>query len=184
MEYKQYIESIIISRGQFNIPEGEYFEIHHIIPRCMGGLPARLYKGSKKRLNIDDNLIWLYPSEHYIAHQLLAQENPEVKPLIEAWNIMSHTRDGLHIDSETYDQLMVEYHKLHTGENATFYGKHHSDEYIRKLSERMSGSNNPMFNRVGEKSPRYKVPVSDETRMKMSLAKKDFIPWNKGLKNC
>lgn len=31
--YKEYIQSIIDTRGQWNIPENEYYEGHHIIPK-------------------------------------------------------------------------------------------------------------------------------------------------------
>ena len=35
----------------------------------------------------------------------------------------------------------------------------------------VSGENNPMFGRSGEKNPRFGVPVTEETRKKMSVAK-------------
>ena len=37
MTYKEFIDNIIETRGQWNISKGEYFEVHHIIPRCLGG---------------------------------------------------------------------------------------------------------------------------------------------------
>lgn len=47
---------------------GEYFEGHHIVPRCLGGA------GSARKK--DPNVVWLYPEEHFVAHKLLAEENP------------------------------------------------------------------------------------------------------------
>ena len=41
-----------------------YFELHHILPRCMGGLDE------------DTNLVLLTAKEHYIAHLLLSKANP------------------------------------------------------------------------------------------------------------
>jgi hypothetical protein len=38
-----------------------YYEVHHIIPRCLGGNDTA------------DNLVKLTPEEHYVAHQLLAK---------------------------------------------------------------------------------------------------------------
>ena len=35
--YNEYILNIIATRGQWNIPEGEFFEGHHIIPKSCGG---------------------------------------------------------------------------------------------------------------------------------------------------
>ena len=48
MTYKEFIEDILNNRGRFNIPNGEYKERHHIIPKCLGGN------------NTKDNLIDLY----------------------------------------------------------------------------------------------------------------------------
>lgn len=36
-EYDKFIQNILDTRGRFGIPEGEYKERHHIIPRCIGG---------------------------------------------------------------------------------------------------------------------------------------------------
>lgn len=80
MTYKEYINKIIETRGQWNIPSGQYFEGHHIIPRCLGGTG-----NPRKR---DNNIIWLYPEEHFTAHKLLALENPTNKKLILAWSMM------------------------------------------------------------------------------------------------
>ena len=44
--YKEFIAEIVNTRGQWNIPEGEYFEVHHIIPRCLGG-DGEIRKGRK-----------------------------------------------------------------------------------------------------------------------------------------
>ncbi len=63
MNYNNFIQDILNTRGRFNIPDGMYKERHHIIPRCLGGS------------NNKDNLIDLYPEEHYDAHRLLFEEN-------------------------------------------------------------------------------------------------------------
>lgn len=84
MTYNEFIKGIIDMRGQWNIPSGEYYESHHIIPICLNGKP----KYRNKRLK-HDNLIWLYPEEHFIAHKLLALENPENSDLFYAWHRMA-----------------------------------------------------------------------------------------------
>lgn len=86
LTYRDYIQHIIDTRGQWNIPKDEYFEVHHIIPRCMGG-EGDCRKGRKRGEH--HNLIWLYPEEHYIAHKLLALENPTNKSLVYAWSRMA-----------------------------------------------------------------------------------------------
>jgi len=50
--------------------ENKYQEKHHIIPKCLGGN------------NDEENLIYLFPEEHYYAHKLLAIENPHNKSII------------------------------------------------------------------------------------------------------
>lgn len=54
--YEKFIQGIIDARGQWNIPNGEYYENHHIVPKCMGGEPKDLKHGAKHK-----NSIWLYP---------------------------------------------------------------------------------------------------------------------------
>ena len=73
MTYKEFIENILSTRGNYGISNTEYYEIHHIVPRCMGGS--------------DDasNKVRLYAKEHYEAHRLLALENPDNEKLTYAW---------------------------------------------------------------------------------------------------
>lgn len=66
----------------------------------MGGLPKRT-KYNKHH----ENLIWLYPQEHYEAHKLLALENPDNKKLVYAFYTMSHlyNNEGLYnVTDEEY----------------------------------------------------------------------------------
>ena len=64
MNYKTFIENILNTRGRFACGE-EYHERHHIIPKSCGGT------------NDKNNLIDLFAKEHFIAHKLLALENPD-----------------------------------------------------------------------------------------------------------
>ncbi len=66
----------LITRAQNRIING-YKEIHHIVPRCLGGT--------------DDisNLVDLTPEEHFVAHQLLIKINPGVDKLVYAVTVMS-----------------------------------------------------------------------------------------------
>ncbi len=76
MDYKR-IYNEIIDRAKDRMTNGTfYYEKHHIIPKCMGGSDEI------------DNLVYLLPEEHYIAHMLLVKiyDNPK---LIHAANMMS-----------------------------------------------------------------------------------------------
>lgn len=60
MNYARIYAEFIRDRLQKQPEKPEYFEIHHIKPRCLGG-------GDEP-----DNLIRLTPEDHYFAHMLLA----------------------------------------------------------------------------------------------------------------
>jgi len=59
MNYQKVYDSLVHKNHTFS--DGEYFETHHKIPRCIGGT--------------DDasNLVKLSAREHYIAHLLLVK---------------------------------------------------------------------------------------------------------------
>ena len=57
---------------------------------------------------------------------------------------------------------------LAKGENNPMYGKHHSEEAKRKVSEANRGENNPCFGRTGENHPMYGKHLSEKTKQKIS----------------
>lgn len=59
MNYEKMYENLIETRNNRILDEKEYYEKHHIIPKCLGG--------SDKK----ENLIHLTAKEHFIAHHLL-----------------------------------------------------------------------------------------------------------------
>ena len=93
--YNDYIERIKFSRENKR-PKGVYMERHHIIPKSMGG-------NNKK-----ENLIYLFPSEHYYAHRLLAIENPKEHKLVTAWFLVCHMKtkwnDWKKLTAEQYEE--------------------------------------------------------------------------------
>ena len=82
IKYDEFIQNILNTRGRFAC-EDEYYERHHIVPRCLGGN------------NDESNLIDLYAREHFIAHKLLALENPENFPVTFALRFSAVLRDHL-----------------------------------------------------------------------------------------
>ena len=71
MDYKRIYDSLMESRLLLKEEriklrkQGEYFEAHHIIPKCMGG------EGKQREYEHHPNLVMLTPREHYISHALL-----------------------------------------------------------------------------------------------------------------
>jgi hypothetical protein len=94
--YEEFINNIIATRGRFSCGE-EYHERHHIVPRCLGGT------------NDEENLIDLFAKEHFIAHKLLAQENPENNSLVYAWSCMAFVKSD---NQERYELTAEEYEEV------------------------------------------------------------------------
>ena len=80
MNYKNIYDSII-NRAKNRILVG-YKEVHHIVPRCIGGEDE------------SDNLVALTPEEHYVAHQLLVKIYPLESKLVFAAHRMCSNKNG------------------------------------------------------------------------------------------
>ena len=99
--YSSFIQDILDNRGRFNCLKREYKERHHILPRAEGGK------------NDTENLIDLYPREHFIAHKLLAKENPDVLSYQRAYFCMAFLKNDYEkrenaITPEEYEQTRKE----------------------------------------------------------------------------
>lgn len=149
MTYTEFINNIINTRGQW-ATDLIYVQKHHIIPKCLGGQPKYVGKNCKHQ-----NIIWLTPQEHYIAHELLALEHPDNLEITNAWWMMSHRKATKEfINKEVFEQLSIAYAQLlskeNTGEYNPFFGKKHSKQTLQKISQKNKGRS-----------------VSDETRLKL-----------------
>lgn len=160
--YKGFIDNIIKSRGQWNIPEGEYFEVHHIIPKCLGG-EGDIRKGRK--LQQHPNLIYLYPREHFIAHKLLALENSDNPKLVYAWSMMAFpkgkTRRDIELTPEEYEELRRLQSQVRAGKPLPEYAKN-------KLSLINKGKKLSQETKDKIAKGNKGKTVSQETRLKMS----------------
>lgn len=75
MNYQRIYDSLI-NRAKERVAVG-YTEKHHVCPKCLGGTDN------------SDNLVSLYPEEHFTAHIILVKLYPENKDLILAVNRMT-----------------------------------------------------------------------------------------------
>lgn len=115
MTYIEFIQNILNTRGRFNCGD-EYCERHHIMPKCIGGT------------NDEENLVDLYAREHFIAHRLLAEENPDNRKLQLAYICMSFAKNDrehrYRLDEYEYEKARIACSKAFSGENNPFYGNH------------------------------------------------------------
>ena len=83
MNYQKIYNKIIEkARSEEKIRENGYYEVHHIIPTCIGGT--------------DDisNLVKLTLREHFICHKLLTKMYPENKKIVHAFWMITITTLG------------------------------------------------------------------------------------------
>lgn len=155
MTYDKFIQNIIKTRGQW-CNEVRYSERgcerHHIVPKCLGGEPKYLYW--KKHQNV----IWLYPEEHYIAHKLLLKKYPKNSSLIYAFYKMSRTKNNRYLATAADYQLAKKLYKKY---------------YVRVLSEETKA-------KIGAKNKGHIMSI--EQRQAISKAHKNKPSWNKGKK--
>lgn len=137
MNYKLHYEKLISKAQNRSILKSEYKEVHHIIPECMNGS------------NDSQNLIALFPEEHFIAHLLLAKIYPNEKGILYALRLMINgkgTKDQnrkIKINHRSYGWVKTKYSKLMSeemkGEGNHFYGKKHTKESLKKIGEASKG---------------------------------------------
>lgn len=175
MCYKEFIQNILNTRGRFNCGD-EYHERHHITPKCLGGG------------NEEENLIDLFAKEHFVAHKLLAQENPDNNSLVFAWTCMAFPNNNV---QERYESTPEEYEEARKALSKAMSGRTVSDETKKKQSniakERFSiPENNPFYGKrhteetrnilsqknKGKPSPNKGKQLPEETKQKISKAKK------------
>lgn len=132
MDYSKIYNDLINDAVRNPKPE-VYKEKHHILPKCLGGNDS------------PENLVRLTARQHYLAHWLLYKIHKSPK-LVHAWHNMSRIGKGQHdrvINSHLFDRCKKERNKIlsenYSGAGNNFYGKSHSDETKKHLSETHSG---------------------------------------------
>lgn len=142
MDYKKIYDNLILSRNGRPVKKDEYYEEHHIIPKCLGGT------------NDESNLILLTYREHFIAHLLLTKIYPENRGINYALLCMlrKHTY-GRVITSKVYETIKKNYSKFKklycTIQNP---GKSENSRNAarKRMTERNPMSLNPEKNRTAQ----------------------------------
>lgn len=108
LNYKKIYDSLI-DRGINRTLTG-YKEIHHIIPRCLGGSDEK------------ENLVDLTPEEHYLAHQLLVKIYPGNIKLVKAAAMMIPNRPTNKMYGWLKRRFSVAQSESQSGEGNSQYG--------------------------------------------------------------
>lgn len=168
MNYKRIYDQLI-ERARNRVPEG-YVERHHIIPKCMGGADD------------NENLVALYPEEHFVAHVLLLKIYPEHPGLISAVQQMTAGHEGKRTRRKLYGWLKRRFaaymRESQTGSGNSQYGTMWitdgvSSRKIDRTNEIPEGwSKGRTVSRKTTPSPlkgRKRIFKSEESRLQFSI---------------
>ena len=141
----------IIERAKCRLLTGEYKEIHHIIPKCLGGN------------NDSSNLVELTAREHFIAHWLLTKmvDGNNQKKMAYACKMMMHSHGKGQQRHRVTSRI---YETLKQNLNIILKGREFTDEWKNKL--KISAQN-----RAANESQRVKQSRR-ETMIKVNKARK------------
>lgn len=140
--------------------KGIYYEVHHILPVCVGG------QGKKHEWKTHPNLVVLTPKEHVLIHKLLWYINPGVKGYFWAYHTMTkmnaktNSREKVRLTHREYHEIRTTQALLVSGENAPSK----RPEVAKKISESQKG----------------KI-VSPETKLKVTEGLKKYYKKNPGV---
>jgi len=152
MNYQRIYDQIVDRAKSQNRTKSKdvYYEAHHIIPKCMGGLDDK------------SNLVLLTAREHFLCHWLLHFLHPNNTKLARAFNMMCIVKDSNQL-RYTPSSRIIEYAKyLHSelSKNQVGYwkNKNMSIETKEKLRIVNTGKSH-----------------TDATKEKMSLSRKGCV---------
>lgn len=114
MDYSNHYSLLIFRAKNRKLNPLEYYEKHHIIPKCLGGSDD------------NDNIVLLTGREHFIAHQLLVRIHLNNHSLIRAANMMCSFNELMNrSQNRLYDWLrkqLIEVLKSQTGDKNSQFG--------------------------------------------------------------
>ena len=121
MNYTKHYDALI-QRARLRKLDGCYHEIHHVLPKCLGGSDE------------PSNLVSLTAEEHFVAHQLLIKIHPQSSKLAYAALLMTTGGHKHRIQNKLYGWLK---RKLAVAKSLDFKDKVWSEEQNKARSERV-----------------------------------------------
>jgi len=129
-KYTRFYMSLMDDRKKMNrkkTRDGSY-DLHHIVPKFMGGS------------DVKSNKVLLTPREHFISHLLLTKMLTGLHKRSAYYALVrflgkNSKRSEVKINSKTYQSIIEENRKMLTGKNNPFYGKTHTPEFRKYISE-------------------------------------------------
>lgn len=163
MDYKKIYNNLISSRMLIKDiridlkKNGQYFEKHHIIPKCKGGD------------NSKTNIVYLTAREHFIAHWLLWLIFKDRQMALAFHKMFSHNNNhSRNFSSKDYEKAREAFRLTNIGNT---YGKNNKGRVIsEKQRENHSKVMKGKFG--GEKNPFYNKKHSDDTKKILSDKRK------------
>jgi hypothetical protein len=170
-KYNQWYSNITERAKNRNL--GGYTESHHIHPRSLGGSDE------------PTNLVELTAREHFICHWLLVKmtTGQDHHKMLNALRMMRAEKQGQQryntkITARVYESIKQEYAELQSktfkGKGNGFYGKTHTEDARRRISEANKGRVQPLDEKERQRAAiigRQRKPFTDEHKTKMSVAK-------------
>lgn len=147
MNYELHYKKLIYKAQSRSILKSEYKEIHHIIPKCLGGS------------NDKSNLVVLFPEEHLIAHLLLSKIYPDNNKLIHAAHMMTNMR---RVNNKKYSWVKKKFSINHPSK---------TKEFRIRASLLITGDNNPA--KREDVKEKMRKPKSEVGKENIQLAQKN-----------
>lgn len=184
MNYKKIYDSIIQKARKENRSKGDkdYYEAHHIIPKCLGG------EGATSQWKTHENIVLLTAREHYVCHWLLHEMYPENKSLcFSFYSMCQYSNKDKKIRPSS--RLIEEMRKKHID---SLLGKKRPDHsewmknYASKNKGSFSGINHPFY---GKKRPEHSKKLKGKKRTPFTETHKKRISEARqgkalGINNC
>lgn len=186
VDYQGIYSRLVEKRRNSPLPEDEYCEIHHIVPRSEGGSDEQ------------SNLVELTAREHYVAHLLLARIYNDVKMWCAVWMMSNDKRRP--ITSHQYESArknrsrLMSRHMKHLAKEGRIdkwkysqLGKSLSENAKKNLSVKMKGNKNGIGVHNISEEGRRKISAANKGKKRsaefckrISLSAKGRTPPNKG----